>query len=146
LKKNNQKFIYKATNDSNIKRTVLVDYLIERKDFKTNNQLLEYYECSAKNNDTLDINIGIQGGLGGYGFHVLYKDKNFKIRPYNYSDQNRSEKDKFEVSYQNLVLDKLHYNSGDSIYGKVDFKVTEIQNKLRTTYTGKASFATKVSD
>jgi len=79
--------------------------------------------------DTLCIRIGISYDPGiSTGFHILYKDKKFYTIPF-YADSHiingNFQKPVYEVKDQELILDKDHYNPGDSLYGHIYFHITE---------------------
>ena len=152
LDKQNEIFSELDNSNSVMKRTCAVEYLTDKKlnpgEFKPTANICKAYYL---NSDTLLIDIGISTLLGGRGFVVSYKNSQFYTRPYFltdviYPDDGKGEVEPtYKIVYQKLVLDKLNYNVGDSLHGKVEFKSVEInEHNMKTEYYGKGYFRTKV--
>lgn len=120
-----QKEIFlESEDDSSAKRSSDVFYYAgeEKRGGKFN-------KCQAafSNSDTLFIDIGSNGGLGGHGCVITCVNRKFNTQPYYWDDQISD--DDVEPTYgiisQKLILDKASYNTGDSLYGRIEFKSIE---------------------
>jgi hypothetical protein len=135
--------------DSTRKRTSGVSYFSAENINLKDTTYSTYYNCRAyfDKSDTLSINIGIQSGFGGYGFIIRYKHNKFNTKAYLWSDGDIGQKNKpiHKLVYQKLILDKISYTIGDSLFGEIDFKSFETDKEGRITqHYGKGNFRTKV--
>ena len=74
----------------------------------------------------LIIKIGLFNGIGGSGFNVVLNKNIYTIKPYlSICSPDPKNKKTYKTIYQELVLDKLKYKSGDSLFGKIKFKIIE---------------------
>ncbi len=132
------------------KRTSDVSYLCYGKHEKHDTTYAKFNNCRAfyyAKSDTLLINIGISSGFGGQGIDIKYKNKKFNAAAYLFSDViiEGETKPEQKVIYQRLTLNKLNYNVGDSLFGKIEFKSMEIDKQGDTVlHVGKGNFRTKV--
>jgi hypothetical protein len=148
-------FDWNENTDSTMKKTSDVYYFIgkkidlaDEKDSKSNNCRASFYKP-----DTLLIVFGIGSPNGGAGFGIYYKNKKFYTEPYRFNDiiivGKRKIEPTYKIVYQKLTLDKPFYKIGDSLYGKIDFKIIEKnkENKKRKIeHIGKGYFRTKVKE
>lgn len=146
---NQQKEIFNSGEDidSTIKKSSSVNYFWDLKNKKQNkrNNCRAYFFRS----DTLWINIGIGNSFGGSGFIIKYKNKKFYTQPYHSTDivEHNIIEPRRKIIYQTLVLDKSEYKLGDSIYGKIEFKLIETkQNGDIKEHFGKGNFRTIVKE
>lgn len=148
LDKQSEIFSVGEEPDSMAKRTSDVAYFRGEKINQTDTNYSKIYNCRAYLfHDTLSINIGIGYGLGAYGFNMSCHNNKFDIRPYlvaDIEDPNALEHS-YEILYQRLTLDKTSYKLGDSLFGKVDFKIIETTpNRNPVQHLAKGYFRTKV--
>lgn len=103
------------------------------------------YTCQAYIKDGyLTISIGMGSMFGGFGFDIKCTNEKYSIEPYEWSDAEmvgKHRKPSFKVIKQNLILNKNRYILGDSIFGKVDFKIIEDK---KITHIGNGYFRGKV--
>lgn len=117
--------------DSLKKRTSNVNYCIQFKNWDTTT-CSDNYNCSAIyfHSDTLNISIGIGDGFGAKGVLIKYKEGKYNIRPYFTTDAgppfDLKESSLFEVVEEKLVLNKIYYKPGDSLFGRINFHLIEI--------------------
>ncbi|HEY6063583.1 MAG TPA: hypothetical protein VIV35_08240 [Chitinophagaceae bacterium] len=143
-----QKEIYNMFEmDSTLKRTSAVDYCIKHPEMDTMSCSKDY-NCRSYigKGDTLYIFIGVSNGFSAYGFQVLYKNPGFTVKSF-YSDDSGSDyraNPSFEIIDQNLVLSKRQYGVGDSIYGRINFKIVENSNGETWQHSGQGYFRSKV--
>ena len=155
LDKKTEIFDRTEKNDVSIKRTSDVTYFdtryksLRKEKYSKNNNCRAYYFRS----DTLMINIGLGMGFSGRGFIIRYKNKNFYTKPYTWNDigaEGDSDLEHYpiyKIVYQKVILNKQHYNVGDSLFGKVDFKSIEINwDSSKIEHFGKGYFRTKVGN
>lgn len=154
LQLDKEKEIFSAfeKNDSSIKRTSDVEYVIGREIYpgEPSYQNSKYNNCRAYflHLDTLLISIGIGSGFGAQGFTIKYKDSKFYTEPYYLTDVIRvgEVKPTYKLIYQRLILNKPIYKLGDSLYGRIEFRSIETdKNKKKIEHTGKGYFRTKVT-
>lgn len=133
--------------DSLAKRTSDVAYFWGEKINQADTNYSKIYNCRAYLfHDTLSINIGFGHLFGGWGFIISCHNRKFDIRPYFVTDivYPDAPKPSFKVVYQRLTLNKLSYKLGDSLYGKVDFKIIEAtRNQNPVQHLAKGYFRTK---
>lgn len=151
LDKQNEIFSMFEKQDSTVKRTSGVSYFRAQKINLKDTAYTTFNNCRAYfyNSDTLSIKIGFGGFFGGSGFIIEYKNRKFHTEAYLFSDGNIGEKikPKHKLVYQKLILDKVNYNIGDSLYGKIDFKSIETDKYGDTTeHFGKGYFRTKIME
>ena len=111
---------------------------------------IKNYNCRAYyfpffHADTLLINIGSGNGFAGRGFIINYKDNRFYVKPYYYTCTPSKENVEYKLIYQKLILDKPKYKEGDSLYGKVDFKIIENNKYRKQEHKGEGYFRAKVT-
>ena len=133
------------------KKTSDVEYSAGKKrnvgkfnNLKVNNCRAYFYQS-----DTLSINIGIGNGFSGQGFLIKYKDKKFYTEPYYFTDLIIPDEPepKFKIVYQNLILNKRTYKSGDSLFGYIDFKSIEtVKGNKTKEHWGKGYFRARVTE
>jgi len=144
LKKSPQKYIYKVRPEVISNRTAYIDNDHKKSNtYENDTTLFEYYQSKVSfvGRDTLNIRIGIDGGLGGNGIFIKYKVRNFRTEPYIYNDQpNVKNKSEIKIIHQNLILDKASYKINDSIYGMIDFEIHEKNIHGTTIHSGKMYF------
>ncbi|MGN7989638.1 hypothetical protein ACTJKC_19995 [Pedobacter sp. 22226] len=110
---------------------------------KLNNCRAYYYSKS----DTLSIRIGISDGFAGQGLNIKYRNKKFSAEAYQFTDFiiEGETKPIQKVINQKLILNKLNYSVGDSLFGRIEFKSIEINNQGDTVLNvGNGNFRTKV--
>ena len=74
----------------------------------------------------LIIKIGLFNGIGGSGFNIVLNKNIFTIKPYlSECSPDSKNKKTYKTISQELVLDKLKYKTGDSLFGKIKFKIIE---------------------
>jgi hypothetical protein len=99
-------------------------------------------------NDTLKINIGRSSGFAWDGFIINCYNKQFNILPYHGFDgmifDDSQEPTTFKVLNQSITLDRHAYRLGDSVYGKVNFKIIETTAGQKITHVGYGYFRAKV--
>ena len=137
--------------DTSTKRSSGVAYFAKGQVNLSDSNSAKLNNCRAYffHGDTLSINIGIGSGFGGWGFIINYKDKTFYTEPYYFTDVIIPGKPDpvYELVYQKLTLNKPEYKSGDSLFGKIDFKSIEIdRDKGNISHTGQGFFRTKVKE
>jgi hypothetical protein len=97
----------------------------------------DYYDCEAELiKDTLKIGIG--------GIYILVAGGKFHAEPYEFS-YNRYIDEKepyFKVEKQKLVLSKLKYSLGDSVYGYI---YSRLKDDMDVKYYAVGYFRTTVS-
>jgi hypothetical protein len=133
-KLNNQREVFnfneKMNNDTLRKKTSGVIY----KSYK--NESLEsskWNNCRSIIDDgffgqkgNLIIKIGLFDGIGGRGFNIVLNKNIYTIKPYlSGCSPDPKNKKTYKTIYQELVLDKLKYKIGDSLFGKIKFKIIE---------------------
>ncbi len=114
-----------------------------------NNDNIRKYKCTAHfyKSDTLYIMIGYSDGFSSHGFIINYINKKFYTKIHSSNDMVSDNNDNlpiYNTIYQKLILDKYSYQVGDSIFGKVDFKIQEYDNDSRNEYNGKGYFRAKI--
>ena len=136
------------THDSFPKKTNDVAYFTGAKINFSDTTYSKQYNCRAYLlTDTLNIDIGFGTGFGGYGFVVSCYNKKFNVRPYLVMDivDPDTPKPTFEIVYQHLALDKPNYKPGDSLFGKIDFKIMETNHyQSHFQHVAKGFFRAKV--
>lgn len=99
-------------------------------------------------NDTLKIDIGSSSGFAWDGFIINCYNKQFTILPYYGSDamilDDAREPTTFKVLNQSVTLDKPAYHLGDSVYGRVNFKMIETTAGQKINHIGYGYFRGKV--
>ena len=148
-KLNQEKELYGLLDarDSILKRSSSVAYFSKGEDTINNN----YYrnnKCIARmTTDTLYVSIGMGSGFSGSGSQIKYFKKKFYVEPFRWTDASLGKE--FESTYklnkQELILDKVEYKIGDSIFGRIEFESIETDfNKKRTIKKGKGYFRGKI--
>nr|WP_294794565.1 hypothetical protein [uncultured Mucilaginibacter sp.] len=96
--------------------------------------------------DTLQIDIGRGTGYGGRGFVAACNNKQFTITPYYSTNVIKPYEptSTFNVLQKYMALNKEKYNAGDSIFGKVKFKIIEQDGEKKITHTAEGYFRSKV--
>jgi len=133
-KLNNQKEVFnfneRMENDTLRKRTsgvIYRSYKEERLDFAKNNNCRSFIDdgfFGRKGN--LIIKIGLFIGMGESGFKIILNKNIYSIEPYlSECSPDSKNKTTYKIIYQELKLDKPKYKIGDSLYGKVKFKIIE---------------------
>ncbi|WP_294296117.1 hypothetical protein [uncultured Chryseobacterium sp.] len=149
LKKSPQKYIYKVRPEVISRRTAYIDNHHKKTNtYENDSTLFEYYQSKIRfvGKDTLNVKIGIDGGLGGNGISIKYKGGKFKIVPFIYTDQpNVKNNSEIKIIHQNLILDKVSYKINDSIYGIIDFEIHEKNLQGTTIHSGKMYFMNFIS-
>jgi hypothetical protein len=133
-KLNNQKEVFnfneKMNNDTLRKKTSGVIY----RSYKDESlESSKWNNCRSMIDDgffgkkgSLIIKIGLFNGIGGSGFNIVIDKNIYAIKPY-LSECSTDPKNKktYKTIYQELVLDKPKYKTGDSLFGKIKFKIIE---------------------
>ncbi|WP_264564818.1 hypothetical protein [Flavobacterium sp. N3904] len=133
-KLNNQREVFnfyeKMNNDTLRKKTSGVIYQSYKDESlessKMNNcrSLIDDGFFGQKGN--LIIIIGSFNGVGSRGFNIVLNKSIYTIKPYlSECSPDPKNKKTYKTIYQELVLDKLKYKSGDSLFGKIKFKIIE---------------------
>jgi hypothetical protein len=135
--------------DSVMKRTSDVAYFTGHRTNLQNDQWSKFNNCRAYffHSDTLTINIGMGNGFGGSGFIINCKNGRFYTEPYFSTDVVVVGEvgPTYKIVYQKLILDKKSYSLGDSLYGFINFKSIETDNKNnKTEHFGNGYFRTRV--
>jgi len=135
--------------DSSFKKSSDVAYFFGEKIDLQKNHYAKLNNCRAYffRKDTLSINIGIGNGFTSNGFIINYKNKHFYTQPFYSTDVVGLDdhESSYKIIYENLVLDKLNYEIGDSLYGNIEFKSIETDMDGKAIeHFGKGSFRTKV--
>lgn len=134
--------------DSLLKRTSDVKYVSGKLNITdTNSMKLNNCRAYYHHSDTLLIDIGVNSGLGGFGFLIRHKDKKFYTEPYYYTDLYIPDEPEpnYKIVYQQLTLDKYVYKPGDSLYGYINFKSIETdKDNNKTEHWGKGYFRTRI--
>ena len=105
------------------------------------------YNCKSYiNKGGLRINIGIGNGFVSEGFFINCKDPQFNVKLYYETDAivEGQPEPIFTTIDQKLILNKSHYALGDSVFGRVTFKVVEENNGQKITHIGDGYFRCKV--
>ena len=115
----------------------------------TNNDYIRKYKCIAHfyKSDTLYITIEFNDGFSSHGFTLNYINKTFYTKINSTTDMVSDQNDNlpnYKTIYQRLILDKNNYQVGDSVFGKVDFKIYEYNNDYKNEYIGKGYFKSKI--
>ena len=117
-----------------------------------------YYKCRAEIiNDTLVIRIGSTQYLSDHGIEIKYKNGKFQSLPFSTSDvtdssEPKKTKDVFLLRNRKLILDKLDYKNGDTVFGRIHTEIEEAEkkkwhNKYYTyEYFADGYFKTKISE
>lgn len=99
-------------------------------------------------NDTLNINVGINSGFASDGFIIKCYERQFTVLPYYQTDaillDDGRKPTTFKVLNQSVTLNKPAYRLGDSVYGKVSFKIIETTAGRKITHIGYGYFRAKV--
>lgn len=141
--------------DSSKKRTSDVAYFspyFPQEKYQNDKAFAKYNNCRAffLRSDTLTIRIGFGTGFGGWGFTINYKDKKFHTEPHFTTDAIGIDQVEptYKVVYQKLTLDKPTYKLGDSLYGRIEFKIIQTTegSSSKAGHSGAGSFRTKVDD
>jgi hypothetical protein len=114
------------------------------------NKFSTLYKCKSYfSGDTLKINIGIGNGHAGNGFIISYLNNRFYTAPYLYSLTVNGVEDsasEYRIVHQSLILDRLNYQIGDSIWGKIKFKSIETNiDKKEIEHIGEGYFRAKIN-
>ena len=135
LKKlNNQKEVFnfneKMKNDTLRKKTSGVIYQSYKDEnvesSKMNNCRSIIDDGFFEQKGNLIIKIGLFNGIGGSGFNIVLNENIFTIKPYlSECSPDPKNKKTYKTIYQELILDKLKYKIGDSLFGKIKFKIIE---------------------
>jgi len=131
-------------------KTSDVTYLSSRDSTRADSAMAKTYNCATYlKADTLQIDIGRGTGYGGKGFVITFYNKAFIIEPYystNVIDFNKNYRTGhiFNTIEQHLTLNKAKYSAGDSIFGKVKFKIMEQDGEQRITHTAEGYFRSLV--
>ena len=136
-------------HDTTLRRTSDVTYIIDYGSKKPVTSS-KFFNCRAYylNPEILTINIGLGSGLSGEGFIINYKDGKFYTEPYFYTDLDSETRKEsvYKVVRQTLTLDKSKYNAGDSLYGKINFHILEInKDSIQAEHRGDGYFRTKIA-
>ena len=137
--------------DTLAKRTSGVAYFTKGHVNLSDSSSARLNNCRAyfSNGEILTINIGIGNGFGGWGFVINFKNGMFYTEPYYSTDVDDPEDPApvFNVAYQKLALNKATYERGDSLYGNIDFKCTEIdQHGNEISHNGSGYFRTVIGE
>lgn len=137
--------------DTSAKRTSGVAYFTKGHVNLTDSSSARLNNCRAYffNRKILTIDIGIGDGFGGWGFFINYKNGMFYTEPYYSTDVDdpADPEPVFNVLYQKLSLNKTTYEPGDSLYGKIEFKSTEIdQDGKEISHSGNGYFRTVIEE
>lgn len=131
------------SKDSILKRSSSVAYFSKAED-TIGNKYYRFNKCKARmTTDTLYINIGMGSGFSGSGSQIKYFKKKFYIEPYHWTDASigKEFESTYKLNWQSLILDKVEYKIGDSIFGRIEFESIEIDfNKKQTIKKGKGYF------
>jgi hypothetical protein len=128
-------------------KTSGVFYVNDRDSTTADSSLARNFNCVVYlKADTLQIDIGKGTGYGGRGFVIACNDEQFAITPYYSTNVIKlyEPTSTFNVLQQYLALSKEKYNAGDSIFGKVQFKIIEQDGEQKITHTAEGYFRSKV--
>jgi len=117
-------------------------------DYKNDNYI-KNFKCESHfyKTDTLYINIRYSDFFSSHGFSIIYKNKTFHTKIDYITDMVSDQNENlpiYKTIYQRLILNKSNYQVGDSIFGKIDFKIDEIINDFKIEHFGKGSFRAKI--
>ncbi len=120
------------------KRTARIHYM-NSEDFRCGSFIdKENLEISIYNNSGLDIG----------GFKIIINKWKYKIVPFSSSDiMPNTTPFKINIKKQKLILNKKNFVIGDSIYGYIDFDISELFENENSyiQHIGKGYFRTKIS-
>ena len=107
------------------------------------------YDCIAKleKSNMLTIDIGLHSYFSGSGFNLSVNGSKFIVQPYSYTDvvlENETVPT-YKILSQKLTLNKPSYKVGDSLYGSVEFRIIETNEKLQTKHAANGFFRTKIT-
>ncbi|MFT4203482.1 MAG: hypothetical protein QM610_06160 [Chitinophagaceae bacterium] len=136
------------TEIPNAKRSSGVFYTTDDRD--SLDTFARYFNCRAylDSNNQLLIKVGIGGGGGARGFTITYRNKRFYTKPFYFTDvvYDNEVKPTYSISHQYLSLNKSIYRVGDSLYGKIDFKIFEMSGEnINRVHLALGYFRSKVS-
>ncbi|MGF7079344.1 hypothetical protein [Mucilaginibacter sp. UYCu711] len=129
-------------------KTSDVSYFNDRFQKLTDTINARNYNCKSFVIDSvLKINIGISDGEEWSGFTINCRNHLFDVKPYFGTDNIVLGKPEptFDVIEQSLALNKSNYSIGDSIYGKVKFKIIEKGADAKVTHIAEGYFRSKVT-
>jgi len=142
IKNLNNKILF-SFYDNPKEKSVTTDFYFDE---KPQNDTV-FYQCRFEETGILNtkiISFVFGDGFSGLKINVTKFGNFFRTDIENYTDNlNDSNLPKYHVKKQSLILDKNSYNKGDSIYGKINLKVIEIQNQNKE-YESFGYFKTKL--
>jgi hypothetical protein len=149
LNREEEIYSYFEKHDSSRKRTSDVAYDAVEDMSLENNKYSKYNNCRASlfGSDTVMIDIGISSPFTGHGFRIHFTNGNFFAQPYYWQDaiDPDAPESRYETVYQKLILDKAVYKPGDSLFGYIDFKITETNRRKKPVeHQGKGYFRARV--
>jgi len=135
--------------DTLMRKTIAVDYINNRNPNYDIKKYSNLNNCRSSfwKKDTLSIHIGISDGFCGSGFTIFVKNDKFYTKPYYFTDNiSVGEKQStYKIICQKLTLNKSNFIIGDSVYGKIDFKSVETDNRNEViNHSGVGYFRTKI--
>ena len=129
--------------DSILKRSSDVAYFSKCED-TINTKYYRHNKCKARmTTDTLYINIGFGSEFSGSGSQIKYFNKKFYVEPYHWTDVwlGKEFESTYKLNKQELILDKVEYKIGDSIFGRIEFESIETDfEKKKTIRKGEGYF------
>jgi hypothetical protein len=128
-------------------KTSGVFYLNDRDSSTADSSAARNFNCVVYlKADTLQIDIGRGTGYGGRGFEIVCDNNQFTITPYYSTNVIKpfEPTSTYKTLQQYLVLNKEKYNAGDSIFGKVKFKIIEQDGEQKITHSAEGYFRSKV--
>jgi hypothetical protein len=124
------------------KRTSFVCYGILDSESKcdSNFNCIAYYW-----GDSLRIDIGMREPWRKWGFSIRYKNQKCEVRPF-FEDihsvpMDQKTKSEFSRDTGSLVLDKRVYEPGDSLFGKISFRLQELMHITARTQITRTQIA-----
>lgn len=129
-------------------KTSNVKYVNDRNHSLKDTTYARSYNCKSSLKDgVLKIRIGSNSGFVGEGFWIDCEGQRFSIKPYYSTDAIpiNPPKPTFKAIEQNLILNKPQYMVGDSIWGKVKFKIIEQNGDQTITHIADGYFRSKVT-
>lgn len=110
-----------------------------------------YWRCSIDENRKLKfiqfINFKTGDGYGGMNINVIKIFNRFTVfvEPYTDNPINKINKENYSINYQNLILDKKNYKTGDSIFGRIDLEIEENHARKKIMHNGGGYFKIKLN-
>lgn len=125
--------------DNNTK--VTTDFSLEKNKMDT-----VYWQCTVNEANILKfIDFHLGDGYSGMKISLIKLASRYTISIKDYTDNLNSVNSKYEIIHQKIILDKENYKKGDSIFGRVDLKILEKQNKEKFIHNAGGYFKGKIN-